>query len=179
MLKIGRNDPCPCGSGRKFKKCCYGKTQEARAAVASSPPQLSLKAEVEKIQQSALTGKSEVRTIGVFVLFSTAGGDAWLLELTAMDALLLSQGGVAREVEIVESPETLEINWSHQFAVRHKQLVVTSYADKAEIVLSGCPTHSIWSAIKKIHQRFPAEVLERIHLEVPADEAPEAAAVAE
>jgi hypothetical protein len=21
-LKIGRNDPCPCGSGRKFKKCC-------------------------------------------------------------------------------------------------------------------------------------------------------------
>ena len=20
--KIGRNDPCPCGSGRKFKKCC-------------------------------------------------------------------------------------------------------------------------------------------------------------
>lgn len=21
-LKIGRNDPCPCGSGKKFKKCC-------------------------------------------------------------------------------------------------------------------------------------------------------------
>jgi len=21
-LKTGRNDPCPCGSGRKFKKCC-------------------------------------------------------------------------------------------------------------------------------------------------------------
>jgi uncharacterized protein YecA (UPF0149 family) len=20
--KAGRNDPCPCGSGRKFKKCC-------------------------------------------------------------------------------------------------------------------------------------------------------------
>lgn len=23
--KPGRNDPCPCGSGRKFKKCCQGK----------------------------------------------------------------------------------------------------------------------------------------------------------
>ncbi len=23
--KIGRNDPCPCGSGLKFKKCCLGK----------------------------------------------------------------------------------------------------------------------------------------------------------
>jgi uncharacterized protein YecA (UPF0149 family) len=21
-LKTGRNDPCPCGSGSKFKKCC-------------------------------------------------------------------------------------------------------------------------------------------------------------
>jgi len=21
--KIGRNDPCPCGSGKKYKKCCY------------------------------------------------------------------------------------------------------------------------------------------------------------
>lgn len=23
--KVGRNDPCPCGSGKKFKKCCLGK----------------------------------------------------------------------------------------------------------------------------------------------------------
>ena len=23
--KVGRNDPCPCGSGKKFKKCCMGK----------------------------------------------------------------------------------------------------------------------------------------------------------
>jgi hypothetical protein len=22
MEKVGRNDPCPCGSGKKFKKCC-------------------------------------------------------------------------------------------------------------------------------------------------------------
>jgi SEC-C motif-containing protein len=24
--KIGRNDPCPCGSGRKYKHCCGAKT---------------------------------------------------------------------------------------------------------------------------------------------------------
>jgi hypothetical protein len=23
--KVGRNEPCPCGSGKKFKKCCAGK----------------------------------------------------------------------------------------------------------------------------------------------------------
>ena len=22
LSKVGRNDPCPCGSGKKFKKCC-------------------------------------------------------------------------------------------------------------------------------------------------------------
>ena len=23
--KVGRNDPCPCGSGKKYKRCCYNK----------------------------------------------------------------------------------------------------------------------------------------------------------
>lgn len=23
--KVGRNDPCPCGSGKKYKHCCIGK----------------------------------------------------------------------------------------------------------------------------------------------------------
>jgi hypothetical protein len=22
--KVGRNDPCPCASGKKYKKCCIG-----------------------------------------------------------------------------------------------------------------------------------------------------------
>ncbi len=28
--KIGRNDPCPCGSGLKYKKCCAGKENKER-----------------------------------------------------------------------------------------------------------------------------------------------------
>lgn len=28
--KIGRNDPCPCGSGNKYKKCC-GKLRLSRS----------------------------------------------------------------------------------------------------------------------------------------------------
>ena len=26
-VKVGRNDPCPCGSGLKYKKCCLGKSK--------------------------------------------------------------------------------------------------------------------------------------------------------
>jgi uncharacterized protein YecA (UPF0149 family) len=25
--KVGRNDPCPCGSGKKYKKCCEFKAR--------------------------------------------------------------------------------------------------------------------------------------------------------
>ncbi len=27
---VGRNDPCPCGSGKKYKKCCMSRDDEAR-----------------------------------------------------------------------------------------------------------------------------------------------------
>jgi tetratricopeptide (TPR) repeat protein len=37
--RVGRNDPCPCGSGRKFKHCCGAKDQRAESfdAVRASP----------------------------------------------------------------------------------------------------------------------------------------------
>ncbi|MCL2773646.1 MAG: SEC-C domain-containing protein [Oscillospiraceae bacterium] len=28
-MKVGRNEPCPCGSGKKYKKCCMAKNEEA------------------------------------------------------------------------------------------------------------------------------------------------------
>ena len=33
MAKPGRNDPCPCGSGNKYKKCCLTKDAAAEAEV--------------------------------------------------------------------------------------------------------------------------------------------------
>ncbi len=41
-MKTGRNDPCPCGSGKKYKKCCLARDQEAAATraaeIAAAPP---------------------------------------------------------------------------------------------------------------------------------------------
>ena len=40
MTKVGRNEPCPCGSGKKYKRCCLDKDQaferEAFAAAQSA-----------------------------------------------------------------------------------------------------------------------------------------------
>jgi hypothetical protein len=32
MTKIGRNSPCPCGSGKKYKRCCEQREAEMRKA---------------------------------------------------------------------------------------------------------------------------------------------------
>jgi SEC-C motif len=40
-MKAGRNDPCPCGSGKKYKKCCLAKDREPplrQTAVIPPPP---------------------------------------------------------------------------------------------------------------------------------------------
>jgi tetratricopeptide (TPR) repeat protein len=40
MAKIGRNDPCPCGSGKKYKKCCLASDEAAaRPALPAAVPE--------------------------------------------------------------------------------------------------------------------------------------------
>jgi tetratricopeptide (TPR) repeat protein len=43
MAKTGRNDPCPCGSGKKYKQCCLARDEaaaaDARAAQAAALPE--------------------------------------------------------------------------------------------------------------------------------------------
>ena len=36
MSKIGRNEPCPCGSGKKYKRCCAQKKDGVKSPL---PPQ--------------------------------------------------------------------------------------------------------------------------------------------
>jgi tetratricopeptide (TPR) repeat protein len=51
--KVGRNDPCPCGSGKKFKKCCLLKESPAPPAGQPSAPDQRLRARlVEYVQRS-------------------------------------------------------------------------------------------------------------------------------
>jgi tetratricopeptide (TPR) repeat protein len=41
MSSLGRNGPCPCGSGKKYKKCCLKKDEaaaDARSATEQIPP---------------------------------------------------------------------------------------------------------------------------------------------
>ena len=44
MAKIGRNDPCHCGSGKKYKQCCANKERPTS---------------IKKFKATVLSGKSK------------------------------------------------------------------------------------------------------------------------
>ena len=41
MPKAGRNDPCPCGSGKKFKKCCENVSNQKKISAQILPSENS------------------------------------------------------------------------------------------------------------------------------------------
>jgi len=55
MAKPGRNDPCPCGSGNKYKKCCLLKQQEVeREELAAAEAQRADRAAAERLRAREL-----------------------------------------------------------------------------------------------------------------------------
>lgn len=164
MARIGRNDLCPCGSGLKFKRCCLAK-EEGGGPQAPAKVQVSLRREIEKMQDLAAEGRASIRELGVFILFATDGGNAWLLEVTGGDAVILARGGEKQEVEVDEGPETIAVNWSHRFSIVNKQLEMTAYSNNAQEVCPDSPTHSIAAAIRRIRRKYSPDLLKNVHLE--------------
>jgi preprotein translocase subunit SecA len=72
VIKIGRNDLCPCGSGRKFKDCHLGRESELRlvAVPAAQPPQPQPKVRVQKAVNPAIAAEAAK------ILASQQGNDA-------------------------------------------------------------------------------------------------------
>ncbi len=59
-MSVGRNDPCPCGSGKKYKKCCLAEEEEEARKAQQQPlvveltPKVSLQTEPTLPSESAL-----------------------------------------------------------------------------------------------------------------------------
>ncbi len=60
--KIGRNDPCPCGSGKKFKKCCASKADQLAHRHHPEKPKIRLKSPVE-IEAIRRAGRLVIETL--------------------------------------------------------------------------------------------------------------------
>ncbi len=175
MAKIGRNEKCPCQSGKKYKHCC-ARTAEAARPKPLTPEQaarITLMGGVEAIQEKAERREPFTREIGVFFFYSTAAGDAWLLEMTDCDCVQVARGGERLEPPIDENPETIEVNWSHQFRIVNRTLELTAYKDRSVMELEDAPTQSINAMLRRIRKKFTAEQLRQVHVEsaeIPAAE---------
>jgi methionyl aminopeptidase len=51
LKKIGRNDLCPCGSGKKYKKCCLGKEKVQNSRIAAETYARKYKIRLKSPQQ--------------------------------------------------------------------------------------------------------------------------------
>lgn len=59
MTQIGRNDPCKCGSGKKYKKCCGAPGLGKRAQVISTSGASSLLGRISQAGESLRQAKGE------------------------------------------------------------------------------------------------------------------------
>ncbi len=171
MAKIGRNQPCPCGSGKKYKHCCL-LTHPVAPATAPEGARASLLAEITKIRDAATRYRESLLHVGVFILFSNRRGDAWLLEVTDSDAVQLVRAGTPLPTPIREDPEKIEIDFSHTFAIRNRRLYLTSYADGRETLLEQAPCKRIRAIIRQTCKVYSPELLDRVHIENTTDRPP-------
>ena len=169
MAKIGRNEKCPCRSGKKYKHCCARKPQRA-AAPQMSPEQalkVTLMGAVKEIQHDAANRKNVCRELGVFFFYATGEGDAWLMEMTACDCVKISENAKDLEPPIDENSETIEINWSHTYSIVDKKVSLTAYEDKSVTELLRAPSKELAAAMKRIRKKFSQEQLDKVHLPGP------------
>ena len=171
MSKIGRNESCPCGSGKKYKNCCLPLQKDGKILSPMNQLKVSLQAEIKRIQADAAAGSPTLRELGVFIFFSQPNGDAWVLEATDNDAVQVADKGKPLAAPVEENPETIEVNWSHTFTLQNRELFVTGYTDQELRQIAGAPSQQINAAMRRIMSKYSKELLARVHVRDEDDSA--------
>lgn len=143
---------------RKASKDRDGKHQrESEAARGSSVShtEVSILREVAHIIERATRREGRVVVIGELVLFSTASGDAWLLDIDDQSAACLARNGQSQDVRIVETPTQFAIEWEATFSFDGDAFCVRPHAGMRSII-TGYPLAEIQQAIAR-HAQLAVE----------------------
>jgi tetratricopeptide (TPR) repeat protein len=87
MAKVGRNDPCPCGSGKKYKRCCLEKDEAAARALAAATPPPNIAEEIGHKLPAAYNAEDELTTASNAVIDLVHAGKLDEAEKAAHDLL--------------------------------------------------------------------------------------------
>ena len=104
--------------------------------------------EVDYIVARAAQLDSRVFTLGQLVFFSTASGDAWMLDPEDGLALKLAEAGDRNPVKIVETANRFAIEWTASYRL-DGEAFVTMDASGQRVIL-GYPVQEVTLAQRRI-----------------------------
>ena len=136
---------------RKASKERDGQHQrESEAARRSSVSytEVNIRREVADIIEGAARRDCRVVVIGELILFSTASGDAWLLDIDDQTAACLARDGESQGVRIVETPTQFAIDWEASYAIDGDAFCVRHRSGKMSVIM-GYPVAEIQQAIAR------------------------------
>jgi tetratricopeptide (TPR) repeat protein len=105
MSKTGRNDPCPCGSGRKFKQCCGGSNPTVKGT-RGAPPAERLQALVREARRLVQAGRHAEALVPLAQASQLLPDSAELLNDLGTTCLLA--GRVPRAIECLQRSAALK-----------------------------------------------------------------------
>jgi hypothetical protein len=102
-----------------------------------------LAAEVRHIQHRAAEHDGRVVTLGPLVLFSTASGDAWVLDTADHLATPVAQDGDPLPVHIEETDAQFAIGWTGHYRIDGAVFVYNDNESGRVRAILGYPTQQI------------------------------------
>jgi hypothetical protein len=88
------------------------------------------------------------------VFFSTASGDAWMLDAEDSRAMCVARDGEPQPVTIFETAEKIGIEWTGHFAIDREPFTVTTDATGRVRTIVGYPIAAIQAAVAAIAARL-------------------------
>jgi hypothetical protein len=113
--------------------------------------ELNIAKETQYIIQRAQQHEGRVVSIGVFVLFSTDTGDAWLLDRDDRLARCLCRDGALQPFKIIDTPRQFGVEWTHEFAIEDALFHVVDKLGNSRSIL-GYPTSQIQVALSSVNR---------------------------
>ncbi len=135
--------------GRK-RRSGRGQGREGRPTLVN----VDINREVAYIVGRAGHGEARFVSFGSLVLFSTPGGDAWMLDPEEGLALRLARDGSPLPVRIEETEEAFAVSWDGRFRIEGDVFLA---ADQAGLVAAfeDYPITSILEAIRRATSHQP------------------------
>ena len=110
--------------------------------------EVSITGEADYIVARAIAEDARVVSLGPLVFFSTATGDAWVLDAEDNLALQLAAAGTRLPFAITETRERFAIEWAGTFEIEGDLMTFTDKAGRVRTII-GYATREIAAALAR------------------------------